>query len=1095
MRFITSIIFGCLSAIALLGQTAQVTGRVVDQSAAVVVSAEIAAINVETGNRFTTQTNQDGYYTISRLDPGRYRVEIRQSGFKPVVRSGIELQVDQVGRVDFTLEVGAVTEQVEITAEAPLVESETSNLGQVVNNKSIVEMPLNGRNAWDLTKLSGATVYIQGFGDAGEVPAVSMAGGRTWSQSMMLDGGSVQKSGLSRAQAELAPMVDAVEEFKVITNNYAAEYGRTAAGVFTAVTKSGTNQFRGNLFEFFRNDAMDARNFFATTKAPLRYNQFGGTFGGPIRKDKTHFFAALETTMTTTSTTQILTVPTQTNLSGNFAGLTDTQGRPLQLYNPFSTRPDPADATRQIRDPFPGNIIPANLFDPVAMKAASYYPVPNQAGNRAGANNFNINLPAKRTQYHGTLRVDHVLSEKDRIFGRYVAQYNETPQASAFAEPAASGVGGLASRNVSNLAHTYLASWVRTISASLLNDLKWSGTNQNRAIRHASIGGNWPSKLGLTGVGEEAFPRFTPQGYTALGSANVFRDQTNPYWQILETLSYYRGGHSLKFGFEYRHNATTDEFDVSPSGDFTFPVQGTGLQGNNLTGNGFASMLLGFAGNAQLRDSLNFRLRNRYIGFFLQDDWKVTPRFTLNIGVRYDIENGRIAEGDTQNGFDLLQIHPIAGVPGVVTFAGVDGQPRTIFDTDKNNIAPRFGFAWRPFGNENTVIRGGAGLFYGNPDDQGFNNSAVLGFATEALQVSPDQNQTPALLLRNGMTGVKAPGPEDRTAAFGVGGPVNFYQRERATPYSMQYNFGIQQEVRSILFSGQYLANLGRKLTASTLSMNQIIPELVGRPGTLQSRRPFPQFTAVDLDSPNLGSSSYHAFLFRMEKRYRSGLQFLFNYTFSKFIDNVDALSDFGGTPGAGYQDYYNRRLDKSISSNDITHNSSFNVIYDLPWGKGRRWLTTGIASQILGGWEVSTLTTLQSGPVYGVTTQANTCECFSAGPLRANILRDPALPASERSVERWFDITAFSQPDRFLFGTSARAVGRAPGRATVDLGLMKNFPVGERFRIQFRGEFFNAFNRANFGVPNSTLGAAGFGSITSAAPARVAQLGLKIYF
>lgn len=1082
------------SAALLPAQSGQITGRVSDPSGASVPAAQIAVRNEKTGVPLTSVANQEGYYTVTRLEPGEYRVDITAPGFRSVSRTQVRLDVDQVARLDFTLEVGQVTERVEITASATQVESETSSLGQVVNNKSIVEMPLNGRNAWDLTKLAGATTYIRAIGDAGEIPAVSMAGGRTWSQSLMLDGGSVQKSGLARAQAELSPMVDAVEEFKVITNNYAAEYGRTAAGVFTAVTRSGTNQFHGNVFEFFRNDAMDARNFFAINKAPLRYNQFGGTFGGPIRKDKTHFFAALETTKVTRGETQLLTVPTSAQKRGDFSGLTDANGRALALYNPFTTRANPANPSTRIRDPFPNNIIPATLFDPVAVKAISFYPDPNQPGNRAGANNFNVNVANRRTQYHGTLRVDHVLTAKDRIFGRYVAQQNETPPVGAFAEPAANG--GAGSRAVKNLAHTYLGSWVRTLSPSWLNDLKFSGTNQNRDITHPSVGGNWPSQLGIRGAGEQVFPPFRPQGYSPIGTSTApFRIQTNPYWQIVDTMSSFRGKHGIKFGYEFRRNVTTDEFDVRPSGDFTFAQQGTGLQGDNFSGNGFATMLLGFATRAELQDSVNFRFHNYYMGWFIQDDWRVTPRLTLNLGVRYDFENGRMSDADTMNAFDTARIHPVARVPGVVTFAGVNGVPRRVFDTDYNNIAPRFGFAWRPLGGEQTVLRGGIGLFYGNPDDQGFSNTSVLGFSTNALLVSPDNNQTAAMLLRDGLTGVKQPGPEDRTDAFGVGGPVDFYERQRATPYSVQYNFGVQHEVKGILIAPQYVANLGRHLTAGAMSINQVRPELLTGTGTIQSRRPFPQFTEVLVNSPNLGVSSYHALALRVEKRYQAGLQFLFNYTFSKLIDNVDALTDFGGTPGSGYQDLYNRHLDKAISALDITHNATFNVIYDLPVGPGRRWLTRGVLSQMLGGWQLSTLGVLISGPVYGVTTQQNTCECFSAGPQRANILRDPALPSDQRSINRWFDTEAFAQPARFTFGNAARSVGRAPGKVNFDVGIMKNFMAGERWRIQFRGEMFNAFNHANFGIPGTALGSPTYGAITTAEDGRITQLGLKIYF
>jgi hypothetical protein len=1081
-----------LTATAIYAQTAEITGRVTDPSGAVVPAAQVTITNVETGSHYGLRTNADGYFTAARLDPGKYRAEVKAPGFKPVLRNGIALQVEQVARVDFMLEVGNMTEQVEVSGTAPLVESETSSIGQVINNKSIVEMPLNGRNTWDLSKLSGATAYISAIGDAGEIPVVSMAGSRTKSQELFLDGGSVQKSGLATAQAELEPMVDAVEEFKVVTNNYAAEYGRSAAGVFVAVTKSGTNQFRGDAFEFFRNSAMDARNFFSAAKAPLHYNQFGGTLGGPIRKDKTHFFAALETTKSATGSTSILTLPTAAEKAGDFSGLLNAQGKVIPIYNPFTTRANPAAAGQFLRDPFPNNIIPANLLDPVAVKASSYYPAPNAAGTITGASNYNVNLAAMRTQYHGTMRVDHIINDNNRVYVRYVMQHNYTPQANVYPEPAASGIGPV-TRDINNVAQTYLASWVHTFSPTVLNDLKFNGTYQIRDITHASYNGNWPSKLGLTGVGEESFPVLTPQGFNALGSANVFRAQTNPYWQLLENLSYFRGSHSFKFGFEYRAQTTTDQFDTAPAGNFTFPVQGTGLPGNAATGSGYASFLVGFVGNMTLTKAAPFRMHNWAMAGYFQDDWKVSPRLTLNLGVRYDVETGRVADQDMQSSFDMGQINPAAGVPGVVTFAGVNGTPNSNFYADKNNIAPRFGFAWRPFADEKTVVRGGFGVFYGNPDDQGFNNSAVLGFATQALLVSPDANVTPAFYLQGGVPGVHAPGPQDRTPAFGIGSGVDFYQRERASPYSMQSNVGIQHEIHSFLISGQYIGNLGRKLTAGNLTLNQIPPSLLGKSSNLQSLRPFPQFTGVTLDSPNLGSSSYHAFLLRIERRYRNGLQLLFNYTFSKMMDNVNALTDFGGEPG--YEDFYNRRLDKAISSLDLTHNVSMSLVYDLPWGPGRRWLSKGLLGKMVGGWEFSTLTTMHSGPIYGVTTQTNTCNCFSAGAQRANIIGDPSLPSDQQSVQRWFNTAAFAQPAANTFGNAARAVGRSPGAAVVDMGLSKNFQPTERIRVQFRGELFNSLNRANFGVPATALGAAGFGAITTAAPARVVQLGLKIYF
>ncbi|MGH9657521.1 MAG: carboxypeptidase regulatory-like domain-containing protein [Bryobacteraceae bacterium] len=1080
----------------LVAQTAQITGRITDPSGALVPGVDVLVTNAGTGDRRDAASNDQGYYTVPFLVPGDYQVQVQKAGFKAALRSGIRLQVDQVARLDFSLEVGGVAESIDVTGTAPLIDSETSSIGQVINNKSIVEMPLNGRNAWHLVQLSAATVFVGGIGDAQEIPVASMAGGRAFSQGLFVDGGSVQKSGMARAMAELGPMVDSVEEFKVITNNYAAEYGRSAGGVFTAVTKSGTNQFRGSAFHFLRNDALDARNTFSIDKAPLRYNQFGGTLGGPVRRDKTHFFTGYEQTRQSRGSPVILTVPSAEARRGIFTGLADINGNALQIFNPFTTRPSPSSPTLRVRDPFPNNVIPSSLFDPVAVKAMAYYPEPNVPGNRAGANNFNVNATPKRTQHHGTARVDHVFTERDRVFFRYINQHNFTPQVSVFAEPAASGAGPQ-TRTIRNLAHTLMGSYIRTVSPSVVSDSRFSWLKQSRSVLHESVDGNWPSKLGFRTATERAFPAFAPQNYTLVGARNAYREQRGPTYMFNQVLTHSRGGHNWKAGFEYRWNGQQDEFDTIPSGDMTFAAQGTGLQGNARTGDGFATFLLGFVTSASLRDQIPLRTQNYSLGWFLQDDWKITPNFTLNLGVRYDLEPPPVSPGDTFNGFSMTEIHPTARVPGVVKFAGVDGYPRRIAGIDSNNFAPRFGFAWRPFGNARRAIRGGYGVFFGNTNDIGYGTGTNLGFSTEAAFVSPDQNQTAAFLLKDGLPPFDPPGAASRNPAFGLNNNIVFYERARRAPYSQQFNFGAQQEFSGILVELQYIGNLGRKLTATDAGINQVRPELVGGAGSIQSRRPYPQFSNVTLVAPNWGASSYHGLVLHVEKRYQGGLQFLFNYTFSKFLDNVDhiAAGDFGGTPGAGYQDFYNRRLDKALSPNDIRHNARFNAIWDLPLGSGRRWLRSGAASQILGGWQLSALGTLFTGPPYGVVTQSNTCECSSTGAQRADILRNPDLPSGQRTAERWFDTAAFAQPARFRFGSAARSVGRAPGTLNFDLGVMKNFPIRERLRVQLRGEMFNAFNHVNLGIPGTSLGGSNFGSISSAADGRVVQFGLKIHF
>ena len=1085
-RAVLMLLLACLP---LLAQNAEITGRVTDASGAVVPGAAVVVTNESTNVARKAQTNVDGYYTVPLLNPGTYSVGVNQPGFKPIEYTGIKLEVEQVSRLDFSLQVGQVSEKIEVAGEAPLVESETSSGGQIIHGKTISEMPLNGRNTWDLTQLAGATFEVGAPGGVGEVPLVTMAGSRIISQALSLDGGGVQKSGLAQAKAELAPLIDAVAEFKVITNNYAAEYGRTAGGVLTAVTKSGTNQFHGDLWEFVRNNDLAARNFFSAANPPLHYNQFGGTLGGPIRKNKTFFFTALEVLTDHASATTVLSVPNDAQRGGDFSAALNAKGAVVPIYNPFTTRVNPANALLDIRDPFPGNIIPSSLIDPVAAKAVAYYGEPNQAGSITGANNYNINLANNVLQYHGTIRVDHELTSRDKIFGRFVEQHQDFPESSAYPEPAASGIGNN-SRAIVNTALTWLGVWIHTLSPTMINEFRVGGTYQDRHVIHDSYDHNWPEKLGLTGVPQTTFPDFSPAGYSALGATNVYRHQTNPYYQFIESLNYFKRNHDLKFGFEYRHDATTDLFLHEPSGLFTFAAAGSGLEGNTATGNGLASMLLGFATQVQLDGSPGFFFHSYYFGSYAQDDWKVSPKLTLNLGIRYDVETPRTSSDNTINSFNPTKINPVAGVPGVVTFAGVNGVPTGLYNIPWTNIAPRVGLAWRPTGNDRFVVRGGFGLFFGNPNDNGFDGGdAVDGFATNALFVSPDQNQTAAAILKNGVPAYAQTGAQFRNDGFGVGGPVDSWERNRHMPYSMQSNFGLQYQWKTILLEGKYVGNLGRHLSSLSISENQILPQLMGGAGN-QAQRPFPQFTDVVVDYPTFGVSSYHAFVLRAERRYNNGLQFLVNYAYSKFMDNVNGVSN-NTTPS--YEDYYDRRLDKSRSPFDVPSLFSTNVIYELPAGPGKRWLKSGPMSWIAGGWEISTLGTVHSGTPFGVTTQTNTCLCFSAGPQRTNVIGDVNPP--NPSISEWFNTAAFGQPALYTFGSAGRAVGRGPSSVNFDTGVMRNFMIKERIRVQFRGELFNVFNHPNFGEPGTALGGPNFGVITTASAGRIIQLALKLYF
>jgi len=471
----------------------------------------------------------------------------------------------------------------------------------------------------------------------------------------------------------------------------------------------------------------------------------------------------------------------------------------------------------------------------------------------------------------------------------------------------------------------------------------------------------------------------------------------------------------------------------------------------------------------------------------------------LNLGLRFETDTPITDKDNRLNSFDPNAINPVSGTPGVVRFAGINGWPEQPYETDWNNLGPRLGFAWRPGNRDAWVIRGGYGVFYEHPFLHGAPNSASLGFENSAALSSPDNGITPAFYLGQGVPGVTLGSPrrDDSFGAVRVGQPVTtnvtYYETNRRTGYAQQFSLGVQRQLPgNMVLEVSYMGNLGRKLPISNLNSNQVPPQLMG-PGNAQVRRPFPQFNNVTINFPTMGVNNYHAGVLRVEKRLSHGLNFLGAYTWARNIGNVDETAGFGDNQI--YQDYYNRRLDKGPSTIDIVHRFVWSSVYDLPVGRGRRWLREGLASPILGGWTVGSIVTMQSGGPFTVSMQTNTTNAFSAGALRANVLRDANLPPDQRQIERWFETEAFQAPPQYAFGNAGRGIVRADGRVGFDFSINKNFFFGEQRYVQVRAELFNAFNHPDFAAPNHTLGAPGVGAVTGATDPRTVQFGLRVAF
>lgn len=1078
---------------------ARITGRVLDPGGAAIPAAEIVATNEETGVSTRSQSNEAGVYVLPFLAPGRYTITATVSGFKKYERKGLLLETAQELGLDIRMELGSVTEVIEVRADAPLLESTSATVSQFLDSRVVTEMPLGNRRALELVRLAANTVWVDYSGLA--KPLFSLAGGRTENQMFWLDGGNIQNMRLGIGQVDVDPPVEVIREFRVVQNNYSAEFGGSAGGLVVSTTKSGTNQFRGSAFEYLRNDRLDAAGFFAPTegtrkiKAPLRYNLFGATLGGPIVRDRTHFFAGYEGTRRTDGFTQILTVPTELQRRGDFSQTYNARGQLIPIYDPTTTRTVGAQV---VRDRFPGNVIPASRIDPVAQKLAQFWPLANRPPvNITGAQNFAGNRARKFIRDNVTGRVDHVFSNANRFYFRFL--YNNDPYhwTSNYPRKEADPENPFdAGRYETNFLFADTHTWTN----ALVMDARYTFAHRTWHAKSAGLGSNVVQEIGLKGVPSGAFPATSVAGMATLGSSNERRQFPIRQHQWVNNWTWVRGRHVVKFGGELRKSINLDINRPSISGDYGFATTGTGLPGDAATGFGMASFLLGFVNSFSLRDTDPLDRYSWYLAGFLQDDWKVTPDLTLNLGVRWETDTPIMDKNDRLNSFDMAAINPISGTPGVVRFAGVGGWPRRPHDPDWNNFGPRFGFAWRPFGAPKLVLRGGFGLFFEHPYAHGVPNAASLGFERSAGLSSPDNGVTPAFYLSQGVNvSLQPPARDDRFGAVPVGRApttnVTFYEFKRPTGYSQQFNLSVQRELpANMVLELSYVGNLGRKMPITTLSINQVPPDRMG-PGNAQVRRPFPQFNNVQILVPPMGAHNYHAGSLRVEKRLSHGLSLLASHTWSRNIGQINESGSGNLGDDQIYQDYYNRRLDKGPLSIDIVHRFVASAVYDLPWGKGRRWLTGGWAAAVLGGWTVGSIMNVQSGGPFTVTTQTNTTNAFSAGAQRANVLRNPNLPAAQRRLDRWFDTEAFVAPPAYTFGNAGRGIVRADGRSTFDFSLNKNFVWGEQRIIQFRADLFNAFNHPDFGLPARALGGPGFGAISSASSPRTVQLGLRVAF
>ncbi|MBL8222540.1 MAG: TonB-dependent receptor, partial [Bryobacterales bacterium] len=652
------------------------TGIVTDPSQARLAAVTIRLTNEQTGVSRTATTTASGEYTFPLLPSGAYRYEAEAQGFQRATRSGIVIELGRTVRLDITLQLGQVSESVEVTGAAPLIESESATVGQFIENKTIADMPLNGRRVGDLLGLMGNGVYIRG-----DIirPRVSTGGGRADQQQWLLDGVNSSNIALEIPQALFNPPVEAVQEIRIQQSAYSAEFGNSSSGVVAMTTRSGTNRFNGLLYENIRNDKLDARNFFAVNKPPLRWNVFGGALGGPVIKNRTFFFSHVEFQRQRIGVVRNLTVPTDLQRRGDFSQTTSAAGALTRIYDPNTYVPE-----TRTRTPFPNNIIPASRFDPVATRIVALFPTANHpASNAAGANNFNRNAVSALNITTWTSKVDHIFNDRDRVSVRYVLHDFPTFVTPAYDEPAADPNAS----NTVRRAHSLLINETHSFTPTMLNDFRFNWQPRSFHPTTISIDQGWPTKLGLKGVSDRAFPRINATAYAALGSTSQERVQMPIHdTHIVDTLSIYRGKHSLKVGGEIRLARNVDDLNSFMSGQFSFALQPTSNPATSAnTGNAIASLLLGFPNSANVLDSDLLDRRAKYFSLFVQDDWKLTTNLTMNIGLRWEAHTPKFDANNRMNGFNATAINPVSNTPGIVTFAGRDGLGSQLYNGDWNN--------------------------------------------------------------------------------------------------------------------------------------------------------------------------------------------------------------------------------------------------------------------------------------------------------------------------------------------------------------------------------------------------------------------------
>jgi len=1143
--YIKTFFFSVLACAAALAQDrGGITGTVSDPSGSGIAHAKVVVTNSARGEHLDLTTTDAGLFSATNLIAGAYRVDVEATGFRTTSINNLEVQVGAVTRADLKLQVGDVSEKVEVTASLTGLQTDSSDVGTNVSTETILNLPLevsgSVRDPLAFTKLTPGFNGATGNSAVNFQAHYTINGSQSGAAQILVDGGDIELTGV-QSQFQTGVSTEAVQEFKVMASNFAAEYGRTTGGIINLTLKSGTNSFHGDAYELLRNDDLDARGFFNPTRRADKQNDFGGIFSGPVRlpklyngHDRTFFMFAYEGfRYDAGALNQIGTFPTNETRQGDFSALVDANGNQIPIYDPNSTIVQP-DGT-VLRTQFQGNVIPTSRIDPVAAKISAMLPsldFPNQLANNIYTDESN-QVKTKIFDF----KLDHQLTSKHKLTGSYNTDEEKNLDTWGFGAIGQSG-GVDSTTTYIRLAEDYI------VSPTVLNHLQFSFSRRhfNQAPQYF---GNYASELGLTGVNNLVFPTIDITGYITPGGDTFgggpfgedFNARDNSF-QETEALSVVRGKHTLKFGGEVRKQQFNVKDLTDYSGYFDFdPAQTSLPNATQTTGDGYASFLLGAVNTSTLNYSGNSSAhRFAAMSVYAQDDWKFSSRLTLNLGLRYDRfwpmsdATGRLSS------FDPTEPNPGAGgILGALAFAG-NGPGRTgqsSFQRIYNKaFGPRVGLAYAI--DQRTVFRAGYGIYYQELKEPGW-GGVNDGFFIKPTFSSAD-GFSPAFQLSGGFP-QNFPKTPTLDPSLDNGSNIPFADPEPAlVPTAQNWQASIQRQLSSKLtLDVAYVAAKGTHLITANKIYNEVNPKYlslgnllnadinspeaqaagIGLPypgftGTVaQALRPYPQYQTIigstDYGSDKTGNSSYNALQVKMQGKITRDLMMLLAYTWSKNLTDGSDNRDLD-TFLANYtqvQDGYNRRAEKTYAAADIPQSLVANFIYDLPLGRGHSLLSHGWISHAVGGWALGSVLTYQSGQIIPTPSPAFSDVPLFAGAIRPDVVngQNPLTPQAMGNFDPGSDLylnaNAWTSPPAFQFGNAARMSGaRTKPLLNEDFSLLKTTSLGEHARLQFRAEAFNIFNRTVFGFPATDLGGSDFGTVvTQANKPRTLQLGAKLLF